>query len=225
MALRNVRAIMSRVSRKMGYATPSVTEIANKTRDPFRVLISCILSLRTRDETTTAASKRLFAIARAPRPMSRLPVEVIEKAIYPVGFYRTKAQRIIEISRILLDEHGGRVPDEMDALLALPGVGRKTANIVLVYGFNLPALPIDIHCHRIPNRIGWIKTKTPEQTEQVLRKELPKRYWLVFNDVFVQFGQNVCKPIGPRCGTCPIEKYCDKVGVKKPAKARKARGR
>jgi endonuclease-3 len=184
------------------------------------VLISCILSLRTRDETTAGASRRLFAIARTPRPMSRLPVRTIEKTIYPVGFYRTKARRIIEICRILLDEHGGRVPEEMDALLALPGVGRKTANIVLVYGFNLPALPIDIQCHRIPNRIGWIRTRAPEQTEQVLRKELPKRYWLAFNDVFVQFGQNVCKPIGPRCGTCPIEKYCDKVGVKKPGKLR-----
>ncbi len=215
MALKHLHAIMNRVSRELGFETPSLTRIARETRDPFCVLISCILSLRTRDETTDKASARLFALAQRADKMVRLSPGRIEKAIYPVGFYRTKAVRIIEICRILLDEYGGRVPDDLDTLLTLPGVGRKTANIVLVYGFNKDALPIDTHCHRIPNRIGWIKTKTPEQTEQVLREKLPLRYWQAFNDLFVQFGQNICKPIGPRCDICPIAAFCRKVEVKK----------
>lgn len=206
---------MNRVSRELGFETPSLTRIARETRDPFRVLISCILSLRTRDETTDKASARLFALARRAHEMVCLSPGLIEKTIYPVGFYRTKAIRIIEICRILLDENGGRVPDDLDALLALPGVGRKTANIVLVYGFNKDALPIDTHCHRIPNRIGWIKTRTPEKTEQVLREELPLPYWQAFNDLFVRFGQNICKPIGPRCDICPIAAFCLRVGVKR----------
>ncbi len=206
---------MNRVSRELGFDTPSLTRIARETRDPFRVLISCILSLRTRDETTDKASTRLFALARDARTMARLSPRRIEKAIYPVGFYRTKALRIIEICRIVQNDFGGRVPDDLDTLLTLPGVGRKTANIVLVYGFNKDALPIDTHCHRIPNRIGWIKTKTPEQTEQVLREKLPRRYWQAFNDLFVQFGQNICKPIGPRCNICPIATFCSALGVPK----------
>jgi len=223
MALRNVRAVMNRLSREMGFETPSVTKIAEKTRDPFRVLIGCLLSLRTRDEITDAAAERLFALAGDVHAMSRLRAQTIEKAVYPVSFFRTKAKRILEICTILLCERKGRVPETMDELLALPGVGPKTANIVLVYGFGKPGLPIDTHCHRIPNRIGWIRTRTPEETEQVLRRELPRRYWPIFNDLFVQYGQNVCKPIGPRCRDCVIEKYCDKVGVKKPGRAKKSK--
>jgi len=214
MALKHLRAIMNRISKGLGFEEPSLTQIARKTRDPYCVLISCILSLRTRDETTSAASRRLFALAKTPETMERMTLETLRKTIYPVGFYKTKAARIIEISRLLLKRHAGRVPDTLDALLALPGVGRKTANIVMVYGFHEPGLPIDTHCHRIPNRIGWIRTKTPDETEQVLRKVLPKRYWMIFNDLFVQFGQNVCKPIGPRCNECVIDRYCEKVGVK-----------
>ncbi|MBU0756414.1 MAG: endonuclease III [Planctomycetes bacterium] len=213
MALKHLRAIMDRITVKLGFEEPSLTEISRKTRDPFQVLISCILSLRTRDETTRAASKRLFTRCDTPQRMQRLKPGTIEKAIYPVGFYRTKALRIIEICKKLIKDHEGRVPDTLEELLALPGVGPKTANIVLVYGFRKPGLPIDTHCHRIPNRIGWVKTKTPEETEQVLRKTLPKKYWMSFNDCFVQFGQNVCKPIGPRCNECVIEKFCEKNGV------------
>ena len=209
---------MNRISKGLGFEEPSLTQIARKTRDPFCVLISCILSLRTRDETTSAASKRLFTLAKTPETMERLPLQTLQETIYPVGFYKTKAARIIEISRLLRTRHAGRVPDTLEALLALPGVGRKTANIVMVYGFHEPGLPIDTHCHRIPNRIGWIRTKTPDETEQVLRKALPGRYWMIFNDLFVQFGQNVCKPIGPHCNECVIEKYCEKVGVKPRAK-------
>lgn len=214
MPLKHLRAIMNRISHELGYDEPVLTRIARKTRDPFQVLISCLLSLRTRDETTAAASKRLFAICDDPKRMKRLSPARIEKAIYPVGFYKTKARRIIEICGLLLDEHDGRVPDTLEGLLALPGVGPKTANIVIVYGFGKPGLPIDTHCHRIPNRIGWIETKTPEETEQVLRKELPRKYWMLFNDLFVQFGQNMCKPIGPKCPKCVIAKYCEKRGVK-----------
>jgi len=229
MALKNVRAVMNRLSREFGFPTPAVTAVAEETRDPFRVLVSCLLSLRTRDETTAAASARLFARAADVRAMARLGTAVIEKAIYPVGFYKTKARRIAAICRIFLEERGGEVPGDMEGLLALPGVGRKTANIVLVHGFGRPGLPIDTHCHRIPNRIGWIRTKTPEETEQVLRRELPRRYWPVFNDLFVQYGQNVCKPIGPRCDICVIAKYCARVGVKprrgKKGKTQKLKGK
>lgn len=220
MALKHLRAIMNRLALEMGFEEPSLTKIGRRTRDPFRVLISCILSLRTRDETTSAASKRLFDLAKDPKGMVRLSSKVIEKAVYPVGFYRTKARTILKICNILLEKHEGRVPETLDGLLALPGVGRKTANIVQVYGFQKPGLPIDTHCHRIPNRIGWIKTKTPDETERVLRERLPEKYWMIFNDLFVQFGQNVCKPIGPRCPVCVIEKLCAKEGVNKKSKVR-----
>jgi endonuclease-3 len=178
------------------------------------VLISCLLSLRTRDETTAGASRRLFALASKPHTMRKLSIATIEKAIYPVGFYHTKARNIVKVCDQLIQDHGAQVPDTIDELVTLTGVGRKTANIVMVYGFQKRALPIDTHCHRIPNRIGWVKTRTPEQTEVVLRRELPGKYWMAFNDFFVQFGQKICKPIGPRCSKCPIEKYCLKVGVK-----------
>lgn len=204
---------MNRISSDLGLEEPSLTEISRKTRDPFQVLISCILSLRTRDETTRAASKRLFAICKTAGAMEKLSSRTIEKAIYPVGFYRTKSVRIIEICRRIRIEHNGNVPDTLEELLTLPGVGRKTANIVLVYGFHKPGLPIDTHCHRIPNRIGWISTRTPEETEKVLRTSLPKKYWMLFNDYFVQFGQQVCTPISPFCNRCVIRRFCRKVGV------------
>lgn len=223
MGLDHVRAIMNRLSGEKGFAIPPVTEIAERTRDPFQVLISCLLSLRTRDETTGPASERLFALARTPERMKRLDPDKIAETIYPVGFYKTKALRIIEICEILDDLHGGQVPDTMDGLLSLPGVGRKTANIVIVYGFGKPGLPIDTHCHRIPNRIGWVTTKTPDETERVLREELPRRYWNAFNDLFVQYGQNICKPIGPRCDICVIEEFCMKRGVKPRAAPKKSR--
>lgn len=212
--MKHVQAIMNRLARTFGYEEAVLTEIGRRTRDPFRVLISCLLSLRTRDETTAGASKRLFALARKPHSMRKLSIAMIEKAIYPVGFYHTKARNLIKVCDQLISDHGAQVPDTIDELVTLPGVGRKTANIVMVYGFQKPGLPIDTHCHRIPNRIGWVKTRTPDQTETVLREQLPAKYWMAFNDLIVQFGQKICKPIGPRCTECPIEKYCRKVGVK-----------
>jgi endonuclease-3 len=143
-----------------------------------------------------------------PQKMVKLTTKQIENAIYPVGFYRVKARRIKDISQVLLDDYRSKVPDNIEELLKLKGVGRKTANIVIVYGFNKPGMPIDIHCHRIPNRLGWVQTKTPEQTEKELRKLIPKRFWLDFNNTFVTFGQNVCKPVRPFCDRCPVSRYC-----------------
>ncbi len=191
------------------FKSPIVTEIAVQTRDPFKVLISCLLSLRTKDAVTEKASERLFRIAETPEKLSALSLEEIEKAIYPVGFYKTKAKRIKEISKIIKEKYGSIVPDNFEELLKLKGVGRKTVNIVMVYGFGKEGLPIDTHCHRIPNRLGWIKTKTPEQTEKALRKLIPKKYWFDFNDLFVQFGQNICKPVKPLCNICLVKKYCE----------------
>lgn len=198
------------------FKDPVVTKISNTNKSSFDVLISCILSLRTRDETTLEASKRLFKLARTPEKMLKLTEKQIEKAIYPVGFYKTKTRNIKQICKDLIERYDSKVPDKMDDLLTLKGVGRKTANIVLVYGHRKEGLPIDVHCHRIPNRLGWFKTKTPEETEEVLRKILPKKYWKDFNNNFVTFGQNTCKPIGPKCFICPVEKYCkyDKKTIK-----------
>ena len=183
---------------------------------PFTTLISCILSLRTKDEVTEKASIRLLEKYDTPEKILRLNDEEIERLIYPVGFYKVKTKRIKEISKTLMDQFKGEVPDNINDLLKLKGVGRKTANIVMVYGHNKDGyLPIDTHCHRIPNRIGWIKTKTPEETEEELKKFLGKKYWNDFNHLFVKFGQTICLPISPFCSKCPIEIYCKKINVKK----------
>jgi endonuclease-3 len=181
---------------------------------PFVTLISCLLSLRTKDEVTEKAVDQLLRIYNTPAQLSTVPVQTIESLIYPVGFYKTKARRIREISTTLIKKYDGKVPDTIEELLTLNGVGRKTANIVMVYGHKKHGyLPIDTHCHRIPNRLGWIKTKTPEETERALKKILPERYWDDFNDLFVTFGQTICVPVSPFCSRCPIAQYCKKVGV------------
>lgn len=191
------------------FVTPALTKIAERARDPFKVLISCILSLRTKDEVTAEASRRLYALANTPEEMVKLSTKQIAKAIYPVGFYKTKSKRIKVICKRLINEFGSRVPADFDVLLSFKGVGRKTANIVMTYGFNRSGyLAIDTHCHRVPNRLGWIKTKTPEQTEHALKRVLPRRYWPDFNNIIVQFGQNICRPVGPKCNICPVSKYC-----------------
>jgi endonuclease-3 len=183
-------------------------------RDPFKILIGCLLSLRTKDETTGPAAARLFTLAETAEAMRQLAKEQIAQAIYPVGFYRTKAAAILDICRTLIERHGGRVPDTMEALLALKGVGRKTANLVLTMGFQKPAICVDTHVHRISNRWRYVQTKNPEHTELALRRKLPKAYWMVYNDLLVSFGQNICKPISPLCGQCPLDTGCPKVGVK-----------
>ena len=197
---------------------PWLESMVNKSpmnRDPFKVLISCLLSLRTQDRTTGRASERLFKLAPDVKTMSLLSVKKIEKTIYPVGFYKTKAERISELCRILINNYNSVVPDDIDELLKLKGVGRKTANLVVTLGYRKSGICVDTHVHRINNRWGYVNTKTPEQTEFALRKKLPPKYWLVINSLLVAFGQGICKPVSPLCSKCSIEKFCGKIDVKK----------
>ena len=182
-------------------------------RDPFRILISCLLSLRTKDKTTSEASARLFALAHTPTTLLKLSRRRIERAIYPVGFYRTKAKSIHAICNRLLEEYDGKVPESIEALITLPGVGRKTANLVVTVGYQRPGICVDIHVHRITNRWGYVKTRTPEETEQALRAKLPRRHWITFNDLLVPYGQNLCQPVSPFCSRCKLIEMCDRVGV------------
>lgn len=179
------------------------------------MLIACILSLRTQDTTTGPAAERLFAVADTPAKMLRVAARQIETLIFPVGFYRTKARVIHGICRDLLDRFAGRVPDAIDDLLTLKGVGRKTANLVVTMGYGKPGICVDTHVHRISNRLGYVRTRTPEQTEMALRAKLPARYWIGYNDLLVSFGQNVCTPLSPRCSLCPASSLCRRVGVTK----------
>jgi endonuclease-3 len=193
---------------------PAVTQVSRR-RDPFQVLISCIISLRTKDEVTRESSLRLFEAAPTAEEMSRLPEKRIEKLIFPAGFYRVKARNIREISRRIENEYHGNVPDEIDELLKLPGVGRKTANLVVSMGFGKPGICVDTHVHRISNRLGYVRTKTPKETEFALRDKLPPEYWMDVNDLLVTYGQNICTPVSPHCSTCRLAPYCDRVGVER----------
>ena len=178
--------------------------------DPYLVLIGCILSLRTNDRTTYPATLRMLELAKTPAQMAKVKVEDLSKAIYPVGFYENKAKQIIELSRQIDEELGGKVPDEIEELCKFKGVGRKTANLVLSQGFNKPAICVDVHVHRIFNRLGYVKTKNPEETEFALREKLPVKYWIDINTLLVTHGQNICKPIKPNCEICPISEFCAK---------------
>ena len=195
------------------WESPAVTIISQRDGNPFKVLISCILSLRTKDTTTGPASLRLFNIADSPEKMQNLDRETIEKAIYPVGFYHTKAEQIIEISRLLVEKYVGRVPDSIDELLLFKGVGRKTANLVITLGFGMPGICVDTHVHRICNRWGYVRTSTPDETEFRLREILPEKYWLRINDLLVTYGQNLCKPISPLCSCCTLSHLCERNNV------------
>jgi endonuclease-3 len=196
------------------WKVPAVGVVAEESRDPFKVLISCLLSLRTQDNVTDQASHRLFREAQTPEAMLKLKKSQIEKLIYPVCFYRTKALRIHEICDALIHRYHGKVPSGMEDLLSLNGVGRKTANLVITLGFDRDGICVDTHVHRISNRLGYLKTKMPDETEFKLRKILPLAYWKIYNDLLVPFGQNLCRPLSPFCSRCPIETYCDKVGVR-----------
>jgi len=198
-----------------GRPLPSVSAVARENSDPFRVLVATMISLRTKDEVTTRASKALLSRAPSASTLASLPVDRIARLIYPAGFYRTKAKNLRAASRLLLERHDGRVPSEMDDLLALPGVGRKTANLVRNLGFGLPGICVDTHVHRISNRMGWVRTRTPEQTETALMGVLPERYWIGVNELLVRYGQAVCTPISPRCSSCPAASFCARVGVGK----------
>lgn len=195
------------------WPSPAVTIVSQREGNPFKVLVSCLLSLRTHDSTTGPASERLFALADTPEKMLLLDGADIARAIYPVGFYRNKTSHILAICRVLVEKYHGVVPDDLDELLTLKGVGRKTANLVLTLGFGKPAICVDTHVHRICNRWGYTVTKTPEETEFALRAKLPLRYWSVINDYLVAFGQNHCTPVSPRCSTCVLATFCGKVGV------------
>ena len=192
---------------------PIVTEIALEGHDPFKILISTIISLRTKDDVTRAASNRLFKIANNPLKISELTEEEIEKAIYPAGFYKNKAKTIKYLCRELIDNYDSKVPDSIDELLKLNGVGRKTANLVVTQGYGLPGICVDTHVHRITNRLGYVITKNPVETEFALREKLPPKYWIVINDLLVAFGQNICKPISPLCSQCLIHDECQRKGV------------
>lgn len=183
-------------------------------RDPYRVLTACILSLRTQDRVTAGAAARLFEIAPDARSLAATSVATLRRAIYPVGFYRTKAERLVQIARILERDFSGKVPDDIDALLRLPGVGRKTANLVVTVAYGLPGICVDTHVHRISNRWGYVCTRTPEETERALREKLPRRYWLEINELLVTLGQTRCRPVRPRCEVCPVERWCGRVGVR-----------
>jgi endonuclease-3 len=183
--------------------------------EAFRILISCLLSLRTQDKNTEIASRKLFEIADTPEKILALPISQLEKLIFSSGYYKNKAKTIKHVSEIILKDYRGKVPDTREELESIKGIGPKTANIVLAFAFGKNVLPIDTHCHRIPNRLGWVKTKTPVQTEMELAKILPKKYWRDFNAIFVQFGKTICVSISPKCSICPISKYCQKIGVVK----------
>jgi endonuclease III len=183
--------------------------------EAFKILISCLLSLRTQDKNTEIASRKLFEVANTPQEIVALPIKQLEKLIFSSGYYKNKAKTLKHVSEIILRDYNGKVPDTREELESIKGIGPKTANIVLAFAYGKNVLPIDVHCHRIPNRLGWIKTKTPVQTEIELGKILPKRYWRDFNAIFVQFGKTICVPISPKCSICPINKYCQKVGVVK----------
>lgn len=197
------------------WQAPIVTLIAVTTKDPYKVLISTLLSLRTKDETTAKAAQRLFERAGEPLAMLRLHVSEIEKLIYPVGFYRNKAKQIVEISKILVEKYAGRVPDTLDELLCFNGVGRKTANLVLTEAYQIPAVCVDTHVHRISNRLGFVSTKTPEETEWAIREKLSEKHWLDVNYILVAFGQTLCNPVSPWCSKCPVFSLCERLNVNK----------
>ena len=197
-----------------GWQTPAVTIVAQCNGSPFKVLISCLISLRTKDGVTAQASSRIFERAQTPETMAELSADEIAQLIYPAGFYRTKAEQIAQLSRRLVNEYGGSVPDDIDELLTFKGVGRKTANLVMTLGFGMAGICVDTHVHRICNRLGYLSTKKPDETERVLRSQLPPEYWIEINDLLVAFGQNHCYPVSPRCSNCRLTGVCERIGVK-----------
>jgi len=212
---KNISQIMKILTKIYFSSNKTTLNKMRKKPDPFKILISCLLSLRTQDKNTETASRKLFAVADTPKEIIRLPIQKLEKLIFSSGHYKKKARTLKHVSKVLIEKHNGKVPKTREELLKIKGIGPKTSNIVLAFAFGKLVIPVDVHVNRIPNRIGWIKTKTPEQTEKELEKILPKKYWREFNAIFVQFGQTICQPISPWCSKCFINKYCKKVGVKR----------
>ncbi len=192
---------------------PIVSHLAEDQRDPFVILISTLLSLRTKDEVTAVATEKLFALASTPQDMLRVPLDKIARTIYPVGFYHVKARTIHHVCWELIKRFASKVPDDLDDLLSIKGIGRKTANLVVTLAYGKDGICVDTHVHRISNRLGYVKTKTPDETEFALRDKLPRRHWIIYNTIMVAFGRQTCKPVSPLCSLCPVNKYCDRVGV------------
>ncbi|MBN2111977.1 endonuclease III [Candidatus Woesearchaeota archaeon] len=197
-----------------GLPMPSVSKIQQELEDPFKVLVSCLLSLRTKDTISYPVSHNLFNAAGTPKKIAEMPLSKLKKIIKPVNYYKTKAERIKQISKQISEDYKNKVPNHFDELMKFKGVGRKTANIVVTYGFGGSTIAVDTHVHRISNRLGWVKTKTPEKTEFALKKIVPEKYWYWVNESLVTHGQNICTPISPFCSKCPVEKYCPKIEVK-----------
>ncbi len=207
-------AVIARfLERQPGERAPAVSAVASRRNTPFRVLVATMISPRTRDEVTELAAERLLSAAPDPRALAAMPASRIERLIFPAGFYHTKAANLRGAARLLLERHGGRVPRSMEELLELPGVGRKVANLVRNVGFGLEGICVDTHVHRISNRLGWVRTRTPEQTERALQGVLPRQWWIQVNELLVRFGQAICTPLAPRCSTCPLRRTCPRVGV------------
>jgi len=213
--IKNIDKIMSILVLHFNPTERTTLNRMRKKPDAFKIFISCLLSLRTQDKNTEKASKRLFSVASTPQTIVKLPIKKLEKLIYSSGHYKKKSKTLKHVSKTLIEKFNGKVPDTEQELLSIKGVGRKTANIVLAFAYGKDVLPIDTHCHRIPNRLSWVSTKTPEQTEIELMKILPKKYWKDFNAIFVLFGKTICQPISPWCSKCPINKYCKKINVKR----------
>jgi endonuclease III len=212
---KNIPQIMNLLFNKYSSTNKTTLNRMRKKPDPFRILISCLLSLRARDENTEKVSKQLFKVADTPKGIVSLPLKKLEKLIFSSGHYKKKSRALQKVSKKLIDDFNSKVPDTYEELISIKHIGPKTAKIVLAFAFQKDFIPIDTHCHRIPNRIGWIKTKTAEQTDKEIPKILAKKYWKDFNTIFVQFGRDICNPISPKCSICPINKYCEKVGVVK----------
>ena len=211
---RKIEKIMKVLSRHYNKDKTTLNRM-RKNPNAFKILISCLLSLRTQDKNTEIASSRLFAVAQTPKEISNLPTKKLEKLIYSSGHYKKKARVLKSVSKDILKRFNGKVPSTREELMSIKGIGPKTANIVLNFAFNQPYIPVDVHCHRIPNRLGWVSTKTAERTEQELIKILPKQYWFEFNGIFVLFGRTICTPVSPRCSICPIRRYCPRIDVLK----------
>jgi len=209
-----INTIIEILKKELAVGTmPIVSHLAENQRDPFVILISTLLSLRTKDEVTAVATERLFQLASTPEEMLKVPLDKIAKVIYPVGFYRVKAKNIHHTCRELIKRFNSKVPDNLDDLLTIKGVGRKTANLVVSLAYGKDAICVDTHVHRISNRLGYVKTKTPDETEFALRNKLPRRHWIIYNTIMVAFGRKTCKPVSPLCTQCPVKKYCDRIGV------------
>ncbi|MFA4953050.1 MAG: endonuclease III [Candidatus Pacearchaeota archaeon] len=212
---KNIILIIEILSKKYSSTEKTTLNRMRNKPEPFKILISCLLSLRARDENTEKVSRQLFEIVSTPEEILKLSDKKLEKLIYSSGHYKKKTRVLKHVSKEILERFNGKVPETREELISIKGIGPKTANIVLAFAFGKSVIPVDTHCHRIPNRLGWVQTKTPEKTEQELNKIIPEKYWNNFNAIFVQFGREICQPISPWCSKCPIEKYCQKIGVKR----------